>query len=192
MNNTKSLLLIAIIAATLVLGTSVLPMQSFADRDNNDDHKKTKDFKSSIIAGSESDKKSASQHQDQDNFCYRGEDCQQANDGQQIVGKDNEASGFNDQSENLAAIRSSSRRRQRHRNRKSEQHQHHHHQLVNSVSPNTLIATQSARPIKAAHQQFPTITSLATLCETAFHLDDTPYRSRSYSVFKDICERSLR
>ena len=101
MNNTKSLLLIAIIAATLVMGTSVIPMQSYADKENND-HKKTKDFKSSIIAGSESDKKSASQHQDQDNFCYRGDDCQQANEGQQIVGKDNEATGFNDQSENLA------------------------------------------------------------------------------------------
>ena len=101
MNNTRNLLLIAIITATLVMGTSVLPMQSYADRDNND-HKKTKDFKSSIIAGSESDKKSASQHQDQDNFCYRGDDCEQANQGQQIVGKDNDAKGFNDQSENLA------------------------------------------------------------------------------------------
>jgi hypothetical protein len=102
MNNTKNILLIAIITATLILGTSVIPMQSYADRDNND-HKKTKDFKSSIIANSESDKKSASQHQDQDNFCYRGDDCQQANEGQQIVGKDNDAAGFNDQSDNLAA-----------------------------------------------------------------------------------------
>ena len=46
MNNTKSILLVAIIAATLVMGTSVIPMQSYADRDNNDDHKKDKDFKS--------------------------------------------------------------------------------------------------------------------------------------------------
>ena len=61
MNNTKNILLVAIITATLVLGTSVIPMQSYADRDNND-HKKSKDFKSSIIASSESDKKSASQH----------------------------------------------------------------------------------------------------------------------------------
>ena len=99
--------MIAIIAITLVLGTSVIPMQSYADRDN-DDHKKTKDFKSSIIASSESDKKSASQHQDQDNFCYRGDDCEQANQGQQIVGKDNDAKGFNDQSENLAISTSAS------------------------------------------------------------------------------------
>ena len=107
MNNTKNILVIALITATLVLGTSVIPMQSYADRDNNDDHKKGKDYKSSIIAGSESDKKSASQHQDQDNFCYRGDDCEQANQGQQIVGKDNDAKGFNDQSDNLdlAAIR---------------------------------------------------------------------------------------
>ncbi len=101
MNNTKSILLAAIITATLIMGTSVIPMQSYADRDNNDDHKKDKDFKSKIISGSESDKKSASQHQDQDNFCYRGDDCEQANQGQQIVGKDNDAKGFNDQSRSL-------------------------------------------------------------------------------------------
>ena len=34
MNNTKSILLVAIIAATLIMGTSVIPMQSYADRDN--------------------------------------------------------------------------------------------------------------------------------------------------------------
>ena len=102
MNSTKNLLLVTIIAATMVMGTSVIPMQSYADRDNNDDHKKTKDFKSSISASYDSSKKSSSQHQDQDNFCYRGDDCEQANQGQQIVGKDNAASGFNDQSKNLA------------------------------------------------------------------------------------------
>ena len=47
------------------------------------------------------DKKSANQDLDQDNFCYRSDDCQQANQGQQIVGKDNEAKGFNDQSSNV-------------------------------------------------------------------------------------------
>ncbi len=100
MKNTRNLLFMAIIATTLVMGTSVIPMQSYADRDN-DDHKKTKDFKSSITASSESDKKTASQHQDQDNFCYRSDDCEQVNQGQQIVGKDNEAKGFNDQSKNI-------------------------------------------------------------------------------------------
>ena len=79
---------------------SLIPMQSYADRDN-DNHKKNDDFKSKIIASSESDEKRASQHQDQDNLCYRGDDCQQANQGQQIVGKDNEAKGFNDQSDNV-------------------------------------------------------------------------------------------
>src|SRR5215218_2299087 len=111
MNNTKSILLVAIITATLVLGTSVIPMQSYADRDNNDDHKKTKDnnddhkkgkdFKSSVSEKTQIDKKSASQHQDQDNTCYRGDECQQANQGQQIIGEDNDAKGFNDQSDNL-------------------------------------------------------------------------------------------
>ena len=101
MNNTKNILLVAIVAATMVMGTGVTPIQSYADMDNND-HKKTKDFVSSIIASSESDKKSTSQHQDQNNFCYGGDNCQQANEGQQIAGKDNDAKGFNDQSDNLA------------------------------------------------------------------------------------------
>ena len=101
MNNTKNILLVAIITATLVLGTSFTPMQSFADKGDKD-YKKTKDVKSSIIASSDSSKKSAKQHQDQDNFCYRGDDCEQANQGQQIIGKNNDAKGFNDQSENLA------------------------------------------------------------------------------------------
>ena len=38
---------------------------------------------------------------DQDNECYRGDDCKQANQGQQVVGKDNDAKGFNDQSKNV-------------------------------------------------------------------------------------------
>ncbi len=38
---------------------------------------------------------------DQDNFYYRGDDCQQANHGQQMAGKDNDAAGFNDQSLNV-------------------------------------------------------------------------------------------
>ena len=99
MKNTKNILLFTIITATLVLGTSVIPMQAYAGEDKN-----TKDSKSSINASSESDKKSASQHQDQDNFCYRGDDCQQANEGQQIAGKDNDAAGFNDRSDNLPAL----------------------------------------------------------------------------------------
>jgi hypothetical protein len=99
MNNTKNILLVAIITATLVLGTSVIPMQSYADRDDDDHHKKGKDFKSKTSASSESDKKSASQHQDQDNVCYRGNDtCTQANEGQELIGEDNDAIGFNDQS----------------------------------------------------------------------------------------------
>ena len=101
MNNTKNILLMAAITSLLIMGTSIVPMQSYADRDNDND-KKTNDFKPSISASYESDKKSASQHQDQDNFCYRGDnECEQANQGQQIAGKDNEVTGFTDQSENI-------------------------------------------------------------------------------------------
>ena len=97
MKNTRNILLVAIIAATLVMGTSVIPMQSYA----SEEHKENSDLKSSIKSGTDVDTKSASQHQDQDNFCYRGDDCQQSNEGQQITGKDNEASWFSDQSKNL-------------------------------------------------------------------------------------------
>ena len=38
------------------------------------------------------------QNLNQDNICHRSDGCKQANDGQQITGKDNTASGFNDQS----------------------------------------------------------------------------------------------
>ena len=101
MNNTNKMLMIAAITSLLVMGTSLVQMKSFA---GGDEHKKTKDFKSSISEKTQISKKSASQHQDQDNFCYRGEECQQANQGQQIIGEDNDAKGFNDQSDNLSAL----------------------------------------------------------------------------------------
>ena len=100
MNNTRNLLLITIITATLVIGTTVIPMQSYADRGDSY-NKKDKDIKSKVSASYESDKKSSSQKMDQDNFCYRSDDCEQANQGQQLAGKDNEAKGFNDQSDNV-------------------------------------------------------------------------------------------
>jgi len=41
------------------------------------------------------------QHMGQDSVCHGSNDCQQANEGQQIEGKDNAVSGFNDQSKNV-------------------------------------------------------------------------------------------
>ena len=98
MNNTKNILFIAAITSLLIMGTSITPMQSYAG-----ENKKTGDLKSSIKASSEVDKKSAGQHLDQDNFCYRSDNCQQANQAVQIIGDDNEAIGFNDQSDNLSS-----------------------------------------------------------------------------------------
>ena len=95
MNNTKNVLLIALITSTLVLGTSVIPMQSFADKDDDDEDKKTKDHIS------QEDKQDAKLHLDQDNTCYRSDECKQGNEGQQVVGNDNDVKGFNDQSDNL-------------------------------------------------------------------------------------------
>ena len=86
--------MIATITSLLVMGTSLIPMQSYAGGASDD-------YKSKIKSSTYADKKSASQHMDQDNFCYRGAECQQANQGQQIVGEDNDAKGFNDQSLNI-------------------------------------------------------------------------------------------
>jgi hypothetical protein len=104
MNNTNKMLMIAAITSLLVMGTSLVQMKSFAG--GGEEHKKTKDFKSSISEKTQidkKDKKSANQHMDQDNTCYRGDECQQANQGQQVIGEDNDAKGFNDQSDNLSA-----------------------------------------------------------------------------------------
>lgn len=68
MNNTKNILLMAAITSLLIMGTSITPMQSYADRDDVD-HKKTDDFNSKIKASFETEEKSASQHMDQGNFC---------------------------------------------------------------------------------------------------------------------------
>ena len=95
MNNTKSILLVAIITATLVMGTSVIPMQSYADRGDDDEDKKGKDHTS------QEEKNDANLKLDQENTCYRGEVCKQGNEGQQVVGNDNDVTGFNDQSDNL-------------------------------------------------------------------------------------------
>ena len=107
MNNTNNILAIATITALLLMGTSVIPMQSYADgSDKQQKHKDTSDLKQSIQKDTSA--KKANQHQDQDNFCYRGDDCEQANQGQQIVGKDNDAAGFNDQSDNIPQSAASS------------------------------------------------------------------------------------
>ena len=88
MNNVKSsLIVVAAITSLLVMGTSLIPLQSYADG-NDQPHKNLK---------SKSDSRT-NQHLDQDNFCYRSPGCVQGNQGAQISGNDNTAKGFNDQS----------------------------------------------------------------------------------------------
>ncbi len=110
MNNAKNILLVAIITATLVLGTGVTPMQSYADKHDDDDEKgkdytsqedKSYDDEKGKDYTSQEDKSNANLKLDQDNTCYRSDGCTQGNQGQQVVGKDNDVTGFNDQSDNL-------------------------------------------------------------------------------------------
>ena len=86
MNNVKSSLIVAAITSLLFVATSLIPLQSYA-AGNDHPHKNLK---------SASD--IANQRLSQDNFCYRSPGCVQGNQGSQISGNDNTATGFNDQS----------------------------------------------------------------------------------------------
>ena len=87
------------------MGPNQAPVQSYAavadDGGDNGDHKTTRDYKDIIHKDIHAKSDSTTQHLSHDNLCYRDNNCQQASEGQQIVGKDNEATGFNDQSRNL-------------------------------------------------------------------------------------------
>ena len=80
MNNTKSILLVAIITSTLILCTSVIPMQTYAGENKN-----TKDYKSSIKASDVSDKKTQASTLARTTLQYRSDDPSQANQGQQVI-----------------------------------------------------------------------------------------------------------
>src|SRR5215212_768160 len=102
MKITNKMLTITAFTLLLIMGTSIIPMQSFAESSSNDENKKHEDNKSKTSASSHSDKKSANQDTDQDNVCYRGNaTCKQANEDQKLIGKDNDAIGFTDQSNNF-------------------------------------------------------------------------------------------
>ena len=68
MNNTKKILLITAIASLLIMGTSIIPIQSYADL-NDKNIKKNSDFDSKINANSVTEENGANQHMNQDNFC---------------------------------------------------------------------------------------------------------------------------
>lgn len=68
MNNTKKILLMTAIVSLLTMGTSIIPIQSYAEMDD-DNIKKNSDFDSKINANSETEENWANQHMDQDNFC---------------------------------------------------------------------------------------------------------------------------
>jgi hypothetical protein len=82
------------------MGSNLVPVQSYVAVDIDGDYKTTKDYKDSIKKDVYAESDKTDQHLGQDNLCYRGDDCEQANEGEQVEGKDNAASGFNDQSKN--------------------------------------------------------------------------------------------
>src|SRR4051812_8538224 len=100
MNILQCLLILSALTSFLVTGPNMVPVQSYAaastDGDSGD-YKITKDYKDSIHKDIDSKSDSTNPHLSQDNLCYRSPECKQANEGEQITGKDNEASGFNDQ-----------------------------------------------------------------------------------------------
>src|SRR4051794_40763539 len=103
MKNTKNLFIIALMISTLFLGTNIIPMQTYSVNDDSDPND-VSDDSDNVSDDSEkdvSDDSKANQRLNQDDFCYRSDDCKQANQAPQISGDDNDANGLNDQSKNL-------------------------------------------------------------------------------------------
>ncbi len=106
MNILRCLLIISALASLLVTGPNLVSSPSVCrpagGGDNDGDYKITKDYKDSIQKDVNAKSEKTNQHLGQDNLCYRDDGCEQANEGQQLEGKDNTASGFNDQRSILA------------------------------------------------------------------------------------------
>src|SRR3982751_2534949 len=102
MNILRCLLILSALASLLVTGPNLLSAQSYAAAGGGDngDHKITKDYKDSIQKDIDTKSDSTNPHLGQDNLCYKDDGCEQANEGEQIKGKDNAVKGFNDLSEN--------------------------------------------------------------------------------------------
>ena len=101
MNNLHYLLILSSLTSLLVMGPNLVPVKSYAAVDIDGDYKTTKDYKDSIKKDIYAESDKTDQHLDQDNLCYRDDGCEQANEGEQVEGKDNTASGFNDQSKSI-------------------------------------------------------------------------------------------
>ena len=88
MNILQCLLILSALASLLVTGPNLVPVQSYAAVDgDNGDYKITKDYKDSIHKDINAKSDSTNQHLGQDNLCYRDDDCEQANEGEQIEAK---------------------------------------------------------------------------------------------------------
>src|SRR5580765_1243496 len=99
MNILWCLPLIAALASLFVAGPNLAPVQLYAASPSdgggdNGDYKITKDYKNTIHKDTNAESDSTKQHVGQDNLCYRSPECKQANEGQQLEGKDNAANGF--------------------------------------------------------------------------------------------------
>jgi hypothetical protein len=107
MNILQCMLVIASLASLFVTGPNLVPVQSYAASPSagggdNGDYKITKDYKDRIQKDVNAKSSKTIQHLGQDNLCYKDDDgCEEATEGEQIKGKDNVASGFNEQSKNI-------------------------------------------------------------------------------------------
>jgi hypothetical protein len=106
MNILQCLLVISALASLFVSGPNMAPVQSEAASPSaaggdKDDYKITKDYKERIQKDVNVKSSKTNQHLGQDNLCYKDDDCEEATEGEQIKGKDNVASGFNDQGKNI-------------------------------------------------------------------------------------------
>jgi hypothetical protein len=88
------IIIIMSIISILILNTSLIPM--------HEQHLQRLAYAAAEAIPKTSDmKRDVMQHNDEQNSCHRGEDCRQADEGQQIEGNENSAAGLNDQSKNI-------------------------------------------------------------------------------------------
>jgi hypothetical protein len=87
----------AVVAALLLVGTSLAPILSYALSDGSSDLGPRDGVHDDILA----DLEHIDQSLNQENLCFRSNDCRQSDVGQNTLGNDNQVTGFADQSDNL-------------------------------------------------------------------------------------------
>ncbi len=97
-NSKFTVVVIAAVASLLLAGTILAPTQSYARKGSFTDHSTLTDGLNGDIRA---DLANTDQNINQENICFRSDICRQSEVGQNTLGKDNQVTGFADQSDNI-------------------------------------------------------------------------------------------